>query len=313
VTAGRPRWRWVRPAAGAAVLAIVVVQVGTGPFLDGLAGVGPASLAVATALTAVATLCCAWRWSLVARGLGVDLAVPAAAAACYRSQLLNATLPGGVLGDVHRAVRHGREAGDLPRSARAVAWERTAGQLVQVALTVLVLLVLASPVRSSAPALALAAAGITVCAVVAVRVTGRWHPGLPGRVARTLDGDVRQVLLARRVWPGVLVASGVAALAHAAVFLVAARTTGIPATTGQLLPLALVVLVVAAVPANLAGWGPREGAAAWAFGAAGLGASQGVTVAAAYGVLALFATLPGLVVAAWPGRRTAAPEGLARG
>jgi bacteriorhodopsin len=53
--------------------------------------------------------------------------------------------------------------------------------------------------------------------------------------------------------------------------------------------------VVAAIPFNLAGWGPREGAAAWAFSAAGLGAATGATVAVTYGVLALVATLPGAV------------------
>ena len=63
-----------------------------------------------------------------------------------------------------------------------------------------------------------------------------------------------------------------------------------------MLPLALVVLLAAAVPMNIAGWGPREGAAAWAAGAAGLSAAQGVTVAVVYGVLALVATLPGAVL-----------------
>jgi nitrate reductase gamma subunit len=47
---------------------------------------------------------------------------------------------------------------------------------------------------------------------------------------------------------------------------------------------------------NIAGWGPREGAAAWAFGAVGLSAAAGVTVAVVYGVLALVATLPGAVI-----------------
>ena len=51
--------------------------------------------------------------------------------------------------------------------------------------------------------------------------------------------------------------------------------------------------MVAAIPFNLAGWGLREGAAAWAFAAAGLGAATGATVAVTYGVLALVATLPG--------------------
>jgi hypothetical protein len=52
---------------------------------------------------------------------------------------------------------------------------------------------------------------------------------------------------------------------------------------------------------NIGGWGPREGMAAWAFGAAGLGAEQGVATATVYGVLALAATLPGasLIAAAW--------------
>ena len=62
-----------------------------------------------------------------------------------------------------------------------------------------------------------------------------------------------------------------------------------------MLPLAMVVLLASAVPANIAGWGPREGAAAWAFGAVGLSA-EGVIVAVVYGVLALVATLPGAVI-----------------
>ena len=50
------------------------------------------------------------------------------------------------------------------------------------------------------------------------------------------------------------------------------------------------------VPTNIAGWGPREGVAAWAFAAAGLGAAQGVATAVVYGVMVLVATLPGAVV-----------------
>ena len=60
-----------------------------------------------------------------------------------------------------------------------------------------------------------------------------------------------------------------------------------------LLPLAVLVLVAAGLPLNLAGWGPREGMAAWAFAAAGLGAGQGVATAVAYGAMVLVANLPG--------------------
>jgi hypothetical protein len=48
-----------------------------------------------------------------------------------------------------------------------------------------------------------------------------------------------------------------------------------------------------AIPANVGGWGPREGVAAWAFGTAGLGADLGVSTAVVYGVMGLVANLPG--------------------
>ena len=63
-----------------------------------------------------------------------------------------------------------------------------------------------------------------------------------------------------------------------------------------MVPLALVVLVAMSIPANVAGWGPREGVAAWAFAAAGLGAGAGVATAVVYGVMSLAAALPGVAV-----------------
>jgi hypothetical protein len=63
-----------------------------------------------------------------------------------------------------------------------------------------------------------------------------------------------------------------------------------------MLPLAMLVMLAMAVPTNIGGWGPREGAAAWLFGAAGLGADQGVTAATVYGVMVIAATLPGAAV-----------------
>lgn len=57
---------------------------------------------------------------------------------------------------------------------------------------------------------------------------------------------------------------------------------------------------------SVAGWGPREGVAAWAFGMAGLGAAAGVTASVVYGVMALVATLPGAVVLLAAGHATPA-------
>ena len=142
-TSRRAAWRWARLAAAAATLAVLVWRLGTGPFLDGLRTVDGGALAAASGLAVLTTVCCAWRWRIVARGLGVDLPLGTAVAAYYRSLFLNVTLPGGVVGDVHRGISHGRDTRDVGRGLRAVAWERSAGQVVQVVLTVAVLLVAA--------------------------------------------------------------------------------------------------------------------------------------------------------------------------
>jgi hypothetical protein len=93
-----------------------------------------------------------------------------------------------------------------------------------------------------------------------------------------------------------VIASVVVVLGHTATFLLAAATTGSSATVAQLVPIAVLVLAAMGLPTSIGGWGPREGVAAWAFAAAGLGAGIGLTTAVSYGVLALAATLPGAVV-----------------
>ena len=278
--------RWIRPLAGVALIAVVLHGVGTSPVLDGLRSVGPGSLAAAAALGAVATVCYTWRWQLVAGRLGVAVPFRGGVRAYYRSQFLNLTMPGGVLGDVHRAVRHGREVADMRRTARSVALERCAGQAVQLVLAVGLLLCLSQTARHLATREPCAVLGVLI--PVALAAVG----GLA--VARH---GARAVLTHLPTIAGVAACSALGAAAHALTFLVAARaigTGGVPAS--RLVPAAVVVLAASAVPLNVAGWGPREWAAAWAFGWAGMGASQGVAVSVTYGVLALAASLPGAIV-----------------
>ncbi len=305
-------WVWGRLLGGAAILGILVWRLGTGPFLDGFRLVDGWSLAAAAAIGAVTTVCCAVRWTLVSRGLGVELPVRPAVAAYYRSQFLNTVLPGGVLGDVHRGVSHGRAADDVGRGLRAVAWERTAGQVVQAVLATVVLVTLPSPVRSSMPAIVVMVLVVGILVVLLARAVPHDGSSTWARTVRTAGADIRDGLLARRSWPWILLASIVVVAGHTATFMVAARTAGSTESPVRMLPLALLVLLAMGVPTSLGGWGPREGAAAWVFGAAGLGASQGVAVSVVYGVMALVATLPGAVVllAGWLRRAHCRPAQL---
>src|SRR6186713_3570148 len=136
----RTVWTWGRLVGSAVILTVLIWRLGSSPFLEGVRMVDAGALAAAAGLGALTTLCCAWRWKIVAGGLGVDLPLSTAVAAYYRSLFLNVTLPGGVVGDVHRGISHGRESRDVGLGLRAVAWERSAGQAVQILLTIAVLL-----------------------------------------------------------------------------------------------------------------------------------------------------------------------------
>ncbi len=286
--------RWAHLAA-AVTLGVLVWRVGTGPFLDGFRAVDGRALAAASGLAVLTTVCCAWRWRMVAGGLGVELPLRTAVAAYYRSLFLNVMLPGGVVGDVHRGISHGRESRDVGLGLRAVAWERSAGQAVQILLTIAVLVVLPSPVRAVAPLVAVAVLGVAV----GVALIFRSRPATAGSRWARLRGaagrDLHDAVLARRAWAPIAVASTLVVAGHAVTFVIAAKTAGATAPPDQLLPLALLVLLGPALP-TIGGWGPREGVTAWAFAAAGLGASLGVATAVVYGVMVVVASLPGAAV-----------------
>jgi glycosyltransferase 2 family protein len=304
-------WSWARvgaasrPLGAATILGVLVWRLGADPFLDGVRRIDGWSVLAAASITALTTVASAWRWQAVARGLGVHLPLGTAVSACYRSQFLNSALPGGVVGDVHRGVRHGLDAGDLGRGLRAVAWERTAGQVVFVGLALGALLVLDSPVHGAMAWIAPAAVVAALGGALVVRSLPHRGASRRARILRTVRGDVRDALLDPRAWPVVVLSSVVVAAGHGAVFLVAAWTTGADASPARLWPLAMLVLLAMVVPLSIGGWGPREGMAAWAFAAAGLGADQGVAAATAYGVMGLVATLPGAALLASDGLRRA--------
>ncbi|MDN0198494.1 lysylphosphatidylglycerol synthase transmembrane domain-containing protein [Streptomyces sp. S.PNR 29] len=304
--------------AGVVILAVLLWRLGTGVLLDGLRRIDGVTLLAALGIGLVTTVFSAWRWALVARGLRIRLPLGPAVADYYRALFLNAALPGGVLGDVHRAVRHGQSTGDLGRGVRSVVIERAAGQLALAAVGAVVLLTMPSPVLAEArhivPLAALAALG-ALAVVLAFRMNRA--PSRRGRALRAALGEARAGLLSRRNWPGVVISSVVVLAGYLAMFVLAARVARVSASVVVLLPLGVLALLAMALPLNVGGWGPREGVAAWAFGAAGLGAGSGLSVAVVYGVLSFVASLPGVLVlvARWytalragSGTAAAAPE-----
>lgn len=295
----RRRGALLRAGAGALILGWVLWHHPLEAFTAAPASVDAGAVAAALALGAVTTVLSAARWLVVARAVGLRLSPRRAVADYYLAQLLNAVLPAGILGDAHRAVRHGRANGDLGRGVRAVVLERLAGQAVLALAVAALVLTLPSALWGPGWAAALSSLGLVVALAVptaaALRVP-RLRASRAGRFLAASVRDARTALVGRA--PAVLALSAAALAGHVALFLVAAHAAGAQVPPPRLVPLALLALAAMSLPVNVGGWGPREAAAGAAFGAAGLGSGLGVTVSVVYGLLALVAALPGLAVAA---------------
>lgn len=314
VTALRRAWPWLRALLAVAILGALVWRLGTAAFLDGLRRIlDPGALLVALGLGLLTTVFSAARWCLVARRLGLPLTLGTAVADCYHALFLNGVLPGGMLGDVHRALRHGRVAGDLGRGVRAVVLERTANQVVVLAAGIVALsaepALLAIVSRQAMVTPAAMAIAVVVGAGVAVAFTARarrWSSNRRWRQSMaTAMADARAGLLAKDVWPALTALSGAALASNLALFLIAAGIAGTTASAARLLPLLVLAQLASGLPISVGGWGPREGVAALAFGATGLTAGQGLTTAVVYGALIFVGSLPGAAILL--ARRTTEP------
>lgn len=290
------RSRWFRlptqVVLGGGVLLAIVAHVGTGPFVHGLRSVDPRSVGAAFVLGAISTAAAAWRWQLIAGRLGVGLRWPTAVRMYYRSQFLNSVLPGGVLGDAHRAVTHGRSVDSIGRASRAVVIERSAGQVVQVALALVVLGLFGAEFEGFVlAAVALVLTVLAVAGVTAVAASTR----LRAKVRREVD-ELRAGLGSPAAAARVALASVIVVACHVGTLAIATNAVGARVPAPQMLAIALVILLAASIPLNVAGWGPREGVAAWAFALAGFGASAGVAASTLFGVLSIISVAPGAIL-----------------
>lgn len=294
------------------VLLAAAWRIVDGPAaLDRLARAEPGWLAAAFLAAHVQIVLSALRWRLTAARLGVAIPARRAIADYYLAQLLNQTLPGGVVGDVARAVRT-RAGADLVRAGQAVVIERMAGQIALGLVTATGLVVaVAVPGGIVLPAVGgddLAqgvAAAIAVAAALALGLLAVRR--LRRAVASFLDAT-RRALLAPGVWQRQLALGLSIVAANLATFAFAARATGTDLPLEGVLVLVPLVLTAMLLPLSVGGWGFREGAAAALFPLVGAAASAGLAASIAFGLVVLAAALPGLAVLLLPGPAAPAPD-----
>jgi uncharacterized membrane protein YbhN (UPF0104 family) len=289
---------WLRLGVSLGLLVGLALWLDVDRLWVRLAALEPGWVLLALAIGVVQMAASAWRWQFTARRLGAPLTYADALQEYYLGSFLNQILPGGVLGDAARAVRHGRSAGTLGAAIRAVVLERASGQIA--------LLLLATAAIATSPAL-LAALGTFIAGVdtslpamllVFMLIGGllcRRHPRLHASIQR-FASDARQALFSARALPWQLASSLLVVSTYLAVYLAAARALGITTAPLDLLAPICLSLLAMVVPLSVAGWGLREAVAAIAWPLAGLAAVDGVAISIVYGVLVLVSSLPGVWV-----------------
>lgn len=283
-----------------AALAVLVWRAADGwEALARLQAADPLWLAAAALALTAQTVLSALRWRITAGQLGISITSGEAIREYYLSQVVNQSLPGGVVGDASRAVRARGQAG-LMASGQAVLFERLAGQIGLLALLIagFALSVLASdpidwplwllgPVAIAFIALALIPVGLAI----ALRVTGPSDHALRRSVRAFIHA-----LWARDVRGRQAALSLGTAFCNVAAFALCAVALGVDLPLVAVFTLIPLILFAMVLPLSISGWGLREGAAAALFPVIGAAMSEGLATSIAFGLVFLATVLPGLLV-----------------
>ena len=254
----------------------------------------------------------ALRWRLTARQLGIHLGKGLAIREYYLSQLVNQSLPGGMVGDAARAVRSRDQAG-LMAAGQAVVFERLAGQIALFILCAgAFVATLAVPGGLDWPPGVALAVGILlagVIGVVMILARLRHLPGATGRLAGRLRDAVHLSLASPSVLPGQIMLSIGTTFCILAAFAFCARAVDVSLGFTAVAALVPLVLFTMLIPISISGWGLREGAAAALLPIAGVPVGGAIAASVVFGLTAIVTILPGAALV-WirPSMKPPAPD-----
>lgn len=291
--------KMIRFAVTLALLSLLWQAVDGPAALDLLLASDARWLLAAVVVLTGQTLLSALRWRLTAGALGHAIPVGRALREYYLSQIVNQSLPGGILGDAGRAVRARHEVG-LKRAGQAVLFERLAGQLVLFAVTAIaVLMVWATPGGMVLPEWVLRLvtfSGLTIV-VMAGMIWGFSHGvGTASRHVRDWINAFSLSVLAPAVMPRQILLSLGTTFLNLLAFALCASATGTTMPLTAVFIVVPLILFTMLIPISVSGWGLREGAAAALFPVFGATATEGFAASLAFGLMFLLSAMPGVVV-----------------
>jgi uncharacterized membrane protein YbhN (UPF0104 family) len=300
---GRPAaWRGflVRVFFTAACLMTLAVLVDYGRLWADLSRIDGIYIGLALALHAIIVALLGWRWRTILAALGEWRRIDWAIGLTFVATLLNLILPLSLGGDIGRVLLGRRSDIGLAVGTTVAVFDRVIG-MAALALLALPAALLIPSMSAASPWLWMAALLVPVCVLVAmlgltaaVVLARRWEiarriTDFAGRFRRFVDQPLLLATITLQSLGGHL-------LAIVVTYVIAAGL-GLPLTLAQSLLLMPAVLLAAALPLSLGGWGVREAAAVQMLGLAGISSTGALAIALLFGLTQL--ATAGLGSLAW--------------
>jgi hypothetical protein len=292
------------------LIAMVLRNIDLDSLTGQLAGQSRGWLIAAAAVTAAQIPLAGLRWDQVIRGLGAKVRIEAVVRVTYIGTFFNSWLLGNFGGDVARAILAPDGGIGRTRIVYSVLFDRVA-TLAGLGLTILPVIVLnVGPLARSMPlvaSLAVAAvpfAGLTALGLMAPALGRRTNAAML-RVGE-LGLSWRRLCEAPARLGGALAIGAVSQVAIAAVAYSLARAQHLDVSFVDFLILIPPVVLLAALPISVGGWGVRENAMIIAMAPLGVMAGSALLISVQAALLANLVSLPGGIL--WLAR-----HGLRRG
>jgi len=293
-----------RMLASATLLFAVLFFIDLDILFERIASLDPIWVSIALLATLPQYFLSAARWQLTAERLGAKLLFRVALPEYYLAVLTNQLLPGGILGDATRAVRHGHRLKTRDSSLRygpairAVIFERASGQLI------LFIFMLAGlffwPTMPQGQMSSIEIGGtvlffvLIVGALLFILIKGPFRHSRFGISTLVFFKQAGHALLARDVVFLQFLYSLSVLTTYLFCFYCAARAIGIAMSFSEVVAFVPAILLSMTIPITIAGWGIREASAAAIWGLANLTPTNGVAISVTYGIIVLLSAMPGI-------------------
>jgi glycosyltransferase 2 family protein len=282
-------WFLARCAITAALLALLVWQLGPLPVIERLQALSLGPLALVALMLAVQLVLAASRWKAL-----VDYFGPAnvsTADHCWflgASHLYGEVLPSTVGGDIVRTTMLARLVG-LRLAMLSVILDRITGLAMLLLMMLVLLPLLAWRIENISAVLGLAAVAIGGIAALSALLlwSGKSVPPWLPKAASLLPeftAHVREALFSRALRLQVVGSGLLVQIFSVVLFFVLGRSVGVPLAFLDCLLLVPPALLLSALPVSLSGWGVREGTLAGMFALVGMAPADIVVVSILYGL-----------------------------